>query len=365
MTTALFSPLTIRGVTFRNRLWVSPMCQYSCEDRDGVPTDWHLVHLGSFARGGAGLVMAEASGVLPEGRITPWCTGIWDEAQSTAWTRIVAFIHGQGAKAGIQLAHAGRKGSTYRDWSGKGSVRLPDGGWTAVAPSPLPFPGYEAPRELTADEIRALPAAWAAAARRALDAGFDVVEVHAAHGYLLHEFLSPLSNVRGDEYGGSLENRARLLLEVVRAVRAEVGASVPVFVRLSATDWSEPEGWTVEDTVAVSAWAREAGADLVDVSSGGLVAGVHIPTAPGYQVPFASAVRTGAQIPTGAVGQIVGAKQAEEIVASGQADAVFVAREFLRDPHLPLRVAHELGEQLDYWPPQYVRGGFEFRPAVD
>ena len=364
MTTALFSPLTIRDVTFRNRLWVSPMCQYSCEDQDGVPTDWHLVHLGSFARGGAGLVVAEASGVTPEGRISPWCTGIWSDEQVAAWSRITRFIHGQGAKAAIQLAHAGRKGSTYRDWSGKGSVPLPDGGWTTVAPSPVAFPGYEAPRELTPDEIRALPAAWAAAARRALDAGFDVVEVHAAHGYLIHQFLSPLSNARTDEYGGPLENRARLLLDVVRAVRAEVGDGVPVFLRLSATDWSEPDGWTIEDTVVVSEWAHAAGADLVDVSSGGLVAGVHIPTGPSYQVPFAHAVRTGAHVPAGAVGQIVGAHQAEQIVASGDADAVFVAREFMRDPHLPLRVAHELGERLDYWPPQYLRGDFAARPDV-
>jgi len=364
MTTALFSPMTLRGVTFRNRLWVSPMCQYSCEGQDGVPTDWHLVHLGSFARGGAGLVMAEASGVLPEGRITPWCTGIWDEAQRDEWARIVDFIHSQGATAGIQLAHAGRKGSTYRDWSGKGTVGRPDGGWATVGPSPIAFPGYDAPRELTADEVRALPTAWAASARLALDAGFDVLEVHAAHGYLLHEFLSPLSNDRDDEFGGSLENRARLVLDVIRAVRAEAGEAVPVFVRFSATDWSEPDGWTPADTVAVSAWAREAGADLVDVSSGGLVAGVHIPTAPSYQVPFASAVRAGAHVPTGAVGQIVGAKQAEAIIAAGDADAVFVGREFLRDPHLPLRVAHELGQELDYWPNQYLRADFASRPDV-
>ncbi|MGC4174240.1 NADH:flavin oxidoreductase/NADH oxidase [Demequina sp.] len=364
MTTALFTPFTIRDVTFRNRLWVSPMCQYSCEDQDGVPTDWHLVHLGSFARGGAGLIVAEASGVVPEGRITPWCTGIWDEAQRDSWARIVDFIHSQGAKAGIQLAHAGRKGSTHREWSGKGSVPLPDGGWTAVAPSPIAFPGYADPRELTADEIEQLPAAWAASARLALDAGFDVLEVHAAHGYLLHEFLSPLSNTRTDEYGGSLENRARLLLAVIRAVRAEAGEGVPVFVRLSATDWSEPDGWTIDDTVAVSEWAKEAGADLVDVSSGGLVAGVHIPTSPGYQVRFASAVRTGAHVPTGAVGQIVGAHQAEQVIASGDADAVFVGREFLRDPHLPLRVAHELGEELDYWPKPYTRADFSQRPNV-
>lgn len=365
MSTALFTELAIRDVAFRNRLWVSPLCQYSCEDQDGVPTDWHLVHLGSFARGGAGLIVAEASGILPEGRISPWCAGIWSDSQVEAWRRIVAFIHSQGAKAGIQLAHAGRKASTHREWSGEGTVPLSDGGWTSVAPSPVPFPGYDEPRELTPDEIRELPAAWAAAARRALDAGFDVVEVHAAHGYLLHQFLSPLSNFRSDEWGGALENRARLLLDVVRAVRAEVGESVPVFVRLSATDWAEPEGWRIEDTVAVSEWVRDAGADLVDVSSGGLITGVHIPTGPNYQVPFATAVRAGAHIPTGAVGQIVGAHQAEAIVASGEADAVFVGREFMRDPHLPLRVAHELGETIDYWPKQYTRAAFRNRPDVD
>ncbi len=365
MTTALFSPLTVRDVTFRNRLWVSPMCQYSCEEQNGVPTDWHLVHLGSFARGGAGLVVAEASGVTPEGRITPWCTGIWDAEQRDAWRRITDFIHGQGAKAGIQLAHAGRKGSTYRDWSGVGSVAVNDGGWPTVAPSPVAFTGYAEPQELSASEVEALPAAWAAAARLALDAGFDVLEVHAAHGYLLHQFLSPLSNERTDAWGGSLENRARLLIDVVRAVRAEAGEGVPVFVRLSATDWAEPEGWTIEDTVAVSAWAHEAGADLVDVSSGGLVTGVRIPTGPSYQVPFAHAVRTGAHMPSGAVGQIVGAHQAEAIIAQGEADAVFVGREFLRDPHLPLRMAHELGETLDYWPHPYVRGRFSDRPNVD
>jgi 2,4-dienoyl-CoA reductase-like NADH-dependent reductase (Old Yellow Enzyme family) len=364
MSSALFSPLTVRDATFRNRLWVSPLCQYSCENQDGVPSDWHLVHLGSFARGGAGLIVAEASGIVADGRISPWCAGIWSDEQVEAWRRVVSFIHSQGAKAGIQLAHAGRKASTHREWSGEGSVAVADGGWTSVAPSPVAFPGYAEPRELTDAEIRELPGTWAAAARRALDARFDVVEVHAAHGYLLHQFLSPLSNVRTDEWGGSLENRARLLIEVVRAVRAEVGDGVPVFVRLSATDWAEPEGWQIEDAVTVSAWARDAGADLVDVSSGGLIAGVRIPAGPNYQVPFATAVRTGAHIPTGAVGQIVGAHQAEAIVASGEADAVFVGREFMRDPHLPLRVAHELGETIDYWPKQYLRAGFAARPDV-
>lgn len=365
MTSLLFQPLRVRDVDFRNRLWVSPMCQYSCEDQDGVPGDWHLVHLGSFARGGAGLVVAEASGIVPEGRITPWCGGLWGDEHIASWRRITDFIHSQGAKAGIQLAHAGRKGSTHRAWSGEGTVPVNEGGWETVAPSPIAFPGYEPPRELSADEIRSLPGAWAAAARRALDAGFDVLEIHAAHGYLLHQFLSPLSNARTDEYGGSVENRARLLIDVVRAVRAEAGEGVPVFVRLSATDWSEPDGWTVEDTVTVARWAHEAGADLVDVSSGGNITGVRIPTGPGYQVHFAAAVRGGADVPTGAVGQIVGAHQAEAILESGEADAVFVGREFLRDPHLGLRMAHELGEQLDYWPNQYLRADFAHRPDVD
>lgn len=364
MSSALFSPFTIRDVTFRNRLWVAPMCQYSAEGKDGVPTDWHLVHLGSFARGGAGLVVAEATGVVPEGRISRYCTGIWNDEQVTAWRRTVDFVHSQGAKAGIQLAHAGRKASVHREWEGEGTLSPADDGWETVAPSPIAFPGYAMPRELSPDEIRLLPGVWAAAARRAVSAGFDLVEIHAAHGYLLHQFLSPLSNLRDDEWGGSLENRARLVLDVVRAVRAEVGDDFPIFVRFSATDWVEPEGWTVDDTVTVADWVREAGADLVDVSSGGLISGVRIPAGPGYQVPFATAVRTGAHIPTGAVGQIVGAQQAEAIIASGEADAVFVGREFLRDPHLPLRVAHELGETIDYWPKQYLRASFAIRPDV-
>lgn len=356
MPSALFSPLTIRSVTTRNRLWVSPMCQYSVDAHDGVPTDWHLVHLGSFARGGAGLVIAEATGVAPEGRITPGDTGLWNDEQVTAWTRIVDFIHSQGAVAAIQLAHAGRKASTHVPWEGEGSLSPDAGGWETVAPSPVAFPGYATPRELTPAEIDELPGLWAAAAQRAIRAGFDVVEIHSAHGYLLHEFLSPLSNQRTDHWGGSLENRARLLLEVVRATRAAVGEDVPVFLRLSATDWSEPDGWTLDDTVTVSRWASEAGADLVDVSSGGLISGVRIPTGPGYQVPFAHAVRSRADAVVAAVGQITSGVQAEQIIATGEADAVLVAREFLRDPHLPLRAAHDLGVELDYWPNQYLRG---------
>lgn len=361
---ALFAPLSVRGVTTRNRLWVSPMCQYSCEAQDGVPTDWHLVHLGAMARGGAGLVMAEATAVVPEGRITPWDTGIWSDAQADAWARIVSFVRGQGAVAGIQLAHAGRKASAYRDWSGHGWVPPAAGGWEPVAPSPVPFEGLADPRELTRDQIADVVAAFASAARRALDAGFQVLEIHGAHGYLIHEFLSPASNIREDEYGGSLENRARLLLEVVRAVRETAGEDVPVFVRLSATDWIEPEGWTLEQTQQAAAWARDAGADLIDVSTGGNIPHAHIPTGPGYQVPFASAVRDATGMLVSSVGQIVDARQAEEILTSGQADAVMAGREFLRDPHFALRAAAELGVGDEPLPPQYKRGTWAARPDV-
>lgn len=356
MPSALFSPITVRSATARNRLWVAPMCQYSVTAQDGVPGEWHLVHLGSYARGGAGLVMAEATAVGPEGRISPADTGLWNDDQARAWKRIVDFIHSQGALAAIQLAHAGRKGSTHVPWEGEGTVPVHAGGWETVAPSPIAFTGYAQPRELSAAEIEALPAAWAAAATRAMGAGFDAVEVHAAHGYLLHEFLSPLSNQRTDQWGGSLENRARLVLDVIRAVRAAVGAHVPVLVRFSATDWAEPEGWTLEQTVTVARWAQEAGADLVDLSSGGLITGVDIPVAPGYQVPFAATVRSEADAVVSAVGLITSGAQAERIIADGQADVIMVAREFLRDPHLPLRAAHELGVELDYWPQQYSRG---------
>ena len=360
---ALFTELTLRSVTFRNRLWVAPMCQYSVEQRDGVPTDWHLVHLGGMARGGAGLVMAEATAIAPEGRITPWDTGIWDDSQRGAWARIVAFLHSQGAVAGIQLAHAGRKASTHRGREGHGAVAQAEGGWVPLSPSEIPFPGLADPAPMTHAQIADAVAAFGHAARRALDAGFDVLEVHAAHGYLLHEFLSPLSNDRTDEYGGSLENRARFLLDAVREVRRVAGDQVPVFVRLSATDWKEPEGWTAEDTVTVSGWAREAGADLIDVSSGGNVADAAIPVGPGYQVPFAAQVREQVGIPTSAVGLVTEPHLAEHIVASGQADAVMAGREFLRDPHFALRAAHELGVDVTYWPVQYERGTFAHRPS--
>lgn len=356
----LFDPIRLRGTTVRNRLWVAPMCQYSVEKQDGVPTDWHLVHLGSFATGGAGLILTEATAVSPEGRISPQDTGIWNDEQRDAWARVTAFVRSQGAVVGIQLAHAGRKASTWRPWSGQhGTVPAADGGWEPVAPSAIAFEGYATPRELATTELGAVVADFVAGARRALDAGFQLLEIHAAHGYLLHEFLSPLSNTRTDQYGGSLENRARLLLEIVRAVRAEIGEEIPLLVRFSATDWAAPDadpaGWDAEQTATVAGWAKEAGADFFDISTGGLVGGVHIPVAPGYQVPFATQVRNEAGVEVSAVGLITQAQQAEEIVASGKADVVLMAREMLRDPHFPLRAAAELGVELDYWPAQYVR----------
>ncbi|MBZ5738845.1 NADH:flavin oxidoreductase/NADH oxidase [Nocardioides mangrovi] len=352
--TALFSPITLRDVTIRNRAWVAPMCQYSAVD--GLPDEWHLVHLGSFARGGAGLVFTEATAVSPEGRISPEDTGLWNDEQQAAWARIVDFVHAQGATAGIQLAHAGRKASTYSGFSGqRGGVPDADGGWRPVGPSPDPFPGLrEDPEPLDAAGIARVVTAFGDAAERALAAGFDVLEVHAAHGYLLHEFLSPLSNHREDEYGGAFDNRVRLVLEVVREIRGRVDSGVPVVVRLSATDWVEG-GWSDDETVRLAGLLREEGVDLVDTSSGGNV-GADIPVGPGYQVPFARRVRTEAGIPSGAVGLITEPKQAEEIIAEGSADVVLLGRELLRDPHWPLRAAYELGVELpDLWPVQYRR----------
>jgi len=350
----LFTPITLREVTVRNRIWVAPMCQYSAVD--GVPNDWHLVNLGSFARGGAGLVFTEASAVTAEGRISPDDAGIWNGEQQNAWARIVDFIHGQGAKAGIQLAHAGRKASTYSGFTEqRGGVADADGGWRPVAPSAVAAEGLrQDPAPLDADGIAAVVTAFGDAAERAVAAGFDVLEVHAAHGYLLHEFLSPLSNRREDEYGGSFENRVRIVLETVREVRGRVGAAVPIVVRVSATDWVEG-GWNEDETVRLAALLREEGVDLIDTSTGGNVA-ADIPVGPGYQVPFARRIRVEAGIPTGAVGLITEPKQAEEILADGSADVVLLARELLREPHWPLRAAYELGEDAtDLWPVQYRR----------
>lgn len=357
MTSQLFTPITLGPVTFAHRVFIAPMCQYSVHERDGVPTDWHLVHLGSLASGGASLVMTEATAVSPEGRISPQDTGIWNDEQRDAWAAIAGFVHERGAKAGIQLAHAGRKASTWAPWGSDGrhgTVPAAEGGWTALAPSAVAFPGYDTPEAVDAAGIDKVVADFGAAARRAIDAGFDVLEIHAAHGYLLHQFLSPLSNRRDDDYGGSLENRARLLMRVLDEVTDAAAGRAAVFVRVSATDWS-PDGWTESDTATVARWARDAGADFFDISTGGN-AHADIPVGPGYQVRFAHYVRSLAEVPVGAVGLITSGAQAEQIVASGQADAVLVAREALRDPHTPLRWARELGADSEtLWQPQYTR----------
>lgn len=354
--THLFSPMTLRGTHLRNRIMVAPMCQYSVEDQDGVPTDWHLVHLGAMARGGAGLVMAEATSVVPEGRISPQDTGIWSDEQAQAWQPITSFIASQSAVSAIQLAHAGNKASTYRSWSGSGSVPVDQGGWQTVGPSAESFPGLAAPVALSLDGISNVVTAFAAAARRSLDAGFDVVEVHAAHGYLLHQFLSPLSNDRTDAYGGDLTGRSRLLREVVEAVREVWPEDRALLVRISATDWVDG-GHDLADSVVVAGWLRDLGVDLIDVSSGGVSPHQQITPAPGYQVPLAARIRAEARIPTAAVGMITEPAQAEQILADGSADLVAMARALLRDPQWPLRAAHELGVEVD-WPPQLVRGRF-------
>lgn len=349
----LFSPLRLRTLELRNRIAVSPMCQYSAED--GVPNAWHLVHLGSRAVGGAGLVMAEATAVLPEGRITPWDTGLWNEAQTEAWRPIARFIAEQGAVPGIQLAHAGRKASTEAPWRGGGPLDASQGAWTPVAPSAQAFDdGYPVPRALDEAGVQAVVDAYRAAAQRALDAGFKVVEVHAAHGYLLHQFLSPLSNRREDAWGGSFDDRVRLACAVVEAVRAVWPQTLPLLVRLSATDWVEG-GWDLEQSVELARRLKALGADLIDVSSGGLLPRVQIPSGPGYQVPFTARIRREADVATGAVGLITTPEQAERVIADGDADMVLLARESLRDPYFPRRAAKALGAALAA-PPQYLRG---------
>lgn len=353
----LFEPIKIRELEIRNRIFIPAMCQYSCENQDGVVNEWHLVHLGARATGGAGMIIAEASGVTPEGRISPWCPGIWNYEQVAAWARVNQYIHSQGAKSAIQLAHAGRKGSTYRDWSGKGSVPIEKGGWQTVSATSEAFDGYEAPRELTTSEVHDLVQDFAAAAKNAMLAGFDAVEIHAAHGYLIHQFLSPITNKRNDAFGGTLENRARFLLEIVKAIRAEVGEMLPIFVRFSATDYKE-DGWDVQQTIRVAQWCADLGADLFDISSGGLITGVKIPSGPGYQVPLAEQVSHEVSQPVGAVGQITDANQAEKILKGGDVDIVLIGRASLRDPYWALRAAHELKVDIDYWPNQYLRGKF-------
>jgi 2,4-dienoyl-CoA reductase-like NADH-dependent reductase (Old Yellow Enzyme family) len=362
----LFDPLTIRDVTFANRVFVSPMCQYS--STDGYANDWHFVHLGSRAVGGAGLVLTEATAVLPESRISPQDLGIWMDDHIEPLARIVRFIHGQGGLTGMQLAHAGRKASTYRPWERHGTVPEGEGGWNnVVAPSALPFADhYPMPQALSTDGIRDIVSAFAAAARRACAAGFDVIEIHAAHGYLLHEFLSPLSNQRTDAYGGSFENRTRMLREAVAAVRGSWPERAPLFVRISATDWTDG-GWDIRQSVELARQLKELGADLIDCSSGGNVPQAKIPVGPGYQTQFAQQIRREADILTGALGMITSSVQAEHIFVTGQADAVVIAREMLRDRYWPLRAARELGQPIS-WPVQYLRAaleGSQARVAVD
>jgi 2,4-dienoyl-CoA reductase-like NADH-dependent reductase (Old Yellow Enzyme family) len=350
----LFDPLIQRSLTLSNRLVVSPMCQYSATD--GLPDDWHLVHLGSRAVGGASLVITEAAAISANGRITHGDAGLWNEAQVEAWKPIVQFIRARGAIAGVQLAHAGRKASAQRPWEGGGSLAADQQPWTAVAPSAIPFDaGWHTPQALDEAGIKQVIADFRATAQRALAAGFQLIELHAAHGYLLHQFLSPISNQRTDQYGGSLENRTRIVREVVAAVREVWPAELPLWLRISATDWAEEgTGWDIAQSVALARQVKPLGVDLIDVSSGGNLAHAKIPTGPGYQVPFAAQIRREADMATGAVGMITESAQAQQIIASGEADVVLTARESLRDPYFPRRAAKELGAKIEP-PVQYGR----------
>jgi len=351
---SLFDPFPIRSVTLPNRIVVSPMCEYS--STDGFATDWHFVHLGSRAVGGAGLVFTEATAVTPDGRISPQDLGIWADAHVEMLSRIVRFVRMQGAAAGMQLAHAGRKASTRRPWDTNPVRMIPpgEGGWQPVGPDAQTFDdGYPQPRALARSELPAIASAFAAAAGRALSSGFDVIEIHAAHGYLLHEFLSPLSNTRGDEYGGSFDNRIRLTLDVATAVRRVWPERLPLFTRISATDWVDG-GWDLEQSIELARRLKGLGVDVIDCSSGGNVAHASIPLGPGYQTPFSERIRREADIATAAVGLITSPTQAQHILQTGQADCVVLARELLRDPYWPLRAARELGVVVP-WPAQYVR----------
>lgn len=363
----LFSPIQLAGVSIPNRIFVSPMCQYSSED--GFSSDWHLVHLGSRAVGGAGLIFTEAAAVLPEGRITPQDLGLWKDDHIPGLKRIVDFLHSQGVRTGVQLAHAGRKASMMHPWAPEQRYLTPhEGGWKNVmAPSAVPFAeNYAPPVALDLAGIQNIVRAFARAAERGLDAGFDLIELHAAHGYLLHEFLSPLSNRRSDQYGGGFENRIRLLVEVVDAVHAVLPAEVPLLVRISATDWVTG-GWDIDQSVMLAKVLKQHKVDFIDVSSGGMAATAVMPVGPGYQTPFAERIRREVEIPTGAVGMITAPAQAEHILRTGQADAVLLARELLRKPYWPLEAASELGD-LTSWPAQYLRaaphGSREREPVV-
>lgn len=349
----LFEPLHLRTLTLPNRIAVSPMCQYQATD--GVANDWHLVHYGGLAQGGAGLLITEAMAVSPEGRISPNDLGLWDDAQVEALAPMLRFVTSMGATPCVQLAHAGRKASCFAPWKGSGQVPMSEGGWTPLAPSALPFDSNDSvPTALDAAGIQGIIQAFGAAATRALAAGFKVAEIHAAHGYLLHQFLSPLANHRTDDYGGSLANRMRLPLRVAQAVREALPHDLPVFVRISATDWKDG-GWDLAGSIALCQELNALGIDLIDVSTGALVHDAVVPVGPGFQVPFAAAIRQHAGIATGAVGMITAPAQAEQIVATEQADVVFLARELLRDPRWPLRAARVLGADV-VWPDQYLRG---------
>ncbi len=351
-TPALFTPFRLRGVEFPNRIGVSPMCQYSAEN--GFVNDWHVAHIGSRAAAQPGLIIVEATAIVPEGRITPGCTGLWSDDHIEGMARLAKIIRSHGSVPGIQIGHAGRKASARLPWLGGAPLSVEEGAWQTVAPSAIPFDtGWPTPRELTIDEVRAIPATFAAAARRALAAGFEMLEIHGAHGYLMNEFLSPLMNHRTDEYGGSFENRTRLLSEVITAIRRVWPEHLPLFLRISASDWAEG-GWTLEDSVALAKLAGPLGVDLIDCSSGGGVPNAKIALGPGYQVPFAEAIRSEGRIATAAVGLITDAAQANTIVESGQADMVLLAREFLRNPYWPIQAARALGAK-PHIPNQYLR----------
>ena len=349
----LFSSIKIRKVELKNRIVVSPMCQYS--SINGEPNDWHLVHLGSRAVGGAGLIFTEATAVSPEGRISPNDAGIWNDVQASAYKRITSFIKSQKSVPGIQLAHAGRKASTFAPWKGNGKVEIENGGWQTLAPSSIAFAdNFPGPKEMNEHDIKLVIDQFVDSAKRSINAGFEVIELHMAHGYLVHEFLSPLSNHRKDQFGGSLEKRCRFAIEIAKAVRKVISDGMPLFARISSTDWVEG-GWDIEQSVQLSKWLKDAGVDLIDCSSGGNVAKAQIPISPGYQIPFSQRIKQEAKILTGGVGLITTAEQAEQIITSEQADIVLLAREMLRDPYWTLHAAKKLNVDLEDFPKQYMR----------
>jgi 2,4-dienoyl-CoA reductase-like NADH-dependent reductase (Old Yellow Enzyme family) len=349
----LFSPIKIQNIELKNRIVVSPMCQYS--SINGFPSDWHLVHLGSRAVGGAGLILTEATAVSPEGRISPDDAGIWNEEQVNAYKKITSFIKSQNSVSGIQLAHAGRKASTYSPWKGSGEVKVENGGWITLAPSPIPFSeNFPHPKEMSEEDVQLVIDQFTKAAKRSIEAGFEVIELHFAHGYLVHEFYSPISNKRKDKYGGNLENRCRFAIEIAKSVRETIPDGTPLFARISSTDWVE-NGWDINQSIQIAKGLKEVGVDLIDCSSGGNVSNAKIPAGPSYQIPFAEKIKKEVKILTGGVGLITTAEQAEEIISSEKADIVLLAREMLRDPYWALHAAKKLNVDLTDWPKQYLR----------